>query len=133
MMPSVTPPTWEHRVLLVDDEEDILNFVTRGLKSQGFKVETFRNPVHALSYFRPRYYDTIILDVRMPEMTGFDLAREIWQEGARICFFSASEEHENEALQIFTGKEYCFIKKPIRLNDLIAHIHQHVYEEAISR
>jgi DNA-binding response OmpR family regulator len=126
---DIKKPTSDHRVLLADDDKDILNSVTRGLKSQGFKVDTFRNPLHALSYFRPHYYDTIILDVRMPEMSGFELAQKIWQEDhdARICFFSALEVYENEARRIFAGKEYCFIKKPIGLNDLIAHIRGHVY------
>lgn len=133
-MQSVKQPSWDHRILLVDDDKDILDSLSTGLKSQGFKVDTFKDPIVALSYFRPRYYDTIILDVRLPEMSGFDLARKIWHEDrrARICFFSAFESYENEALRIFTGKEYCFLKKPIGLNDLIAHIHRHIYAEAVT-
>jgi DNA-binding response OmpR family regulator len=134
MIPSVEQPTREHRVLLVDDEKDILDSLTAGLRTRGFHVDAFRNPLEALSDFRPHHYDTIILDVRMPEMSGFELAQKIWQEDhdARICFFSALEVYENGARRIFAGKEYCFIKKPIGLNDLIAHIHRHLYLEAVS-
>ena len=95
-MLDIKKPTWDHKVLLVDDEADILDFATKGLESNGFKVDAFRVPLGALSYFRPRYYDTIILDARMPGMSGFDLARKIWHEdrGARICFFSAFEVYQ---------------------------------------
>jgi DNA-binding response OmpR family regulator len=135
MMSSIKQPSGEHRVLLVDDEEDILDSLTAGLRTRGFHVDAFRNPLEALSDFRPYHYDTIILDVKMPEMSGFDLARKIWQEDrrARICFFSAFDSYENEALRSFTGKDYCFIKKPSRLVDLIDHIRRHVDEVAVSR
>ena len=135
MIPSVEQATREHRVLLDDDEKDILDSLTAGLRTRGFHVDAFRNPLEALSDFRPHHYDIIILDVRMPEMSGFDLARKIWQEDgrARICFFSAFDKYENEALRSFTGKDYCFIKKPSRLVDLIAHIRRHVDEVAVTR
>lgn len=120
--------------MLVDDEDDIVTSVMMGLESRGFRVEAFTNPYAAWSHFRPDHYDSIILDIRMPGMNGFDLARKIWLEdkAATICFFTAFEEYENEALRQFTGKSYCFIKKPIGLSDLVAHIHRHLYPEPIA-
>lgn len=117
-----------HRIMLVDDEVDILTSVTRGLESRGYEVYSFSKPIKALSHFRLHYYDVIILDIRMPEMSGFELARKIWQLDANqtICFFSAFEQYGNEALKTFLNKNYCFVKKPIRIADLAAHIDKHL-------
>jgi DNA-binding response OmpR family regulator len=119
--------------MLVDDEADIVTSVTKGLESHGFEVHAFTKPIHALSHFRSHDCDAIILDVRMPEMTGFELARKIWQleVNQRICFFSAFEQFENEALNTFYNKKYCFIKKPVSISTLISHIDRHLSKAAI--
>jgi DNA-binding response OmpR family regulator len=122
----------KHRIMFVDDEIDILDVVARGLESFGFEVYAFSNPLKALSLFRLRYYDAIILDIRMPEMSGFELARKIWQldSNSTICFFSAFEGYENEALKIFFNKHYCFVKKPSSIGKLARHITSHLSSEA---
>jgi DNA-binding response OmpR family regulator len=77
------------------DEEDITTLMKKGLEIHGFNVETFNDPKQALSQFKPKYYDAIVLDVRMNGMNGFELAKQIWakDENARICFLSAFEIH----------------------------------------
>lgn len=121
-----------HKVMLVDDEPDILDVVSRGLEMFGIEVHAFNTPIKALSHFRPDYYNAIILDIKMPEMSGFELARKIWQsdQNSRVCFFSAFEQYENEALKIFLTKNYCFIKKPIGIEKLASHIHMHLFSQA---
>lgn len=121
------------KIMLVDDEVDILTSVTKGLESYGFEVHAFTNGAKALSHFRLHYYDAIILDVRMPELTGFDLARKIWQIDVNqtICFFLAFEHFENEALNTFYNKKYCYIKKPVSISTLISHIDRHLSKAPI--
>ncbi len=75
------------RILVVDDEPDILFTIDAVLSEQGHYVKTFDNPVEALSHLRsssngvvtPYYYDLIITDHRMPGsgITGLDLAKQI--------------------------------------------------------
>lgn len=121
------------KVMLVDDEPDILHVVSRGLERFGIEVHPFATSMSALSCFKPHYYDAIILDVGLPEMSGIDLARKIWllDEDAAICFFSAFEQYENEAPKIFPNKNYCFVKKPIRVEKLALQLQTHLFSKAV--
>lgn len=117
------------RILLVDDNLDIINVLKRGLASLGMDVTTFSDPEAALAGFKPGQYDAIVLDVRMPKMTGFEVARGIWKQEpkASICFLTAFEIFRKEAEKIFPSlKSYCFVKKPIQASELAAHIRLHL-------
>jgi DNA-binding response OmpR family regulator len=115
----------KHRVLLVDDEQDITAVLKRMLEAKGYSVDAYNEPETALSLFKPNFYDIILLDIKMPRMSGFQLSRSIWQKqpNARICFFSAFEIYQKEAMLVFKNmQEYCFIKKPIPIAELVGHI-----------
>jgi DNA-binding NtrC family response regulator len=64
------------RIMVVDDEIDILQIVRRILEKWGFEVETFSNPLHAYGIFKsnPKRYSLVLTDVRMPEISGISLA-----------------------------------------------------------
>ena len=78
---------------MVDDEQDIIAVIKTGLENDGYQVDTFNDPAKAIAQFKPNYYSQIILDVRMPNINGFSLAKLIWEKDdkARICFLSAFE------------------------------------------
>jgi DNA-binding response OmpR family regulator len=112
-------------VLLVDDEPDVLLVMKLGMRRHGFAVDAFTDPKLALSQFKPNYYDAIVLDMRMPGLTGFELARKIWakDQKARVCFCSAFETYEKIAKETIADyKAHCFIKKPIMPSELAKHI-----------
>ena len=79
--------------MLVDDEPDINAALSVVLKRAGYDVDTFDNPFIALEKLKPGFYGLIILDVKMPQMDGFELYREIKKvdKKAKICFLTASE------------------------------------------
>ena len=52
------------RILLVDDESDVTTVLTFALEDYGFEVESYNNPLVALSNFKPNYYDLAILDIK---------------------------------------------------------------------
>jgi DNA-binding response OmpR family regulator len=111
--------------MLVDDEADILAVFKKGLELHGYSVDAFDKPTEALETFEPAKYDRIVLDIRMPEMNGFDLARALWQKDANapVCFFSAFEIYEDEANKVFKDlNTKCFLKKPMTPKGLIEHI-----------
>ena len=65
------------RVLLVDDEADILHVLKRGLEVNGFDVDAFASSQEAINSFKPDIYDLAILDLRMPGVNGFALYRQM--------------------------------------------------------
>jgi DNA-binding response OmpR family regulator len=114
--------------MLVDDEPDILRVFKNGLEIHGYSVDAYDSPKDALENFEQSKYDRIVLDIRMPEMNGFDLARALWQKdsNAQVCFFSAFEILEEEANKVFKDlNTKCFLKKPMTPTGLIEHIENH--------
>ena len=114
---------------MVDDELDILSVLKSGLERGGFEVDAFTKPTTALQHYVPNTYDRILIDIRMPGMTGFELARQLWaiDKEAKVCFMSSFEIHESEAKKIFPNlTSHCFIKKPFTAAVLAKHVQAHV-------
>ncbi len=112
--------------MIVDDENDILSILKSGLESRGgFVVDTFNSGEAALHTFVSRasdHYDLVPTDIRMPEMNGFDLYREIREKNASIpiAFFIAFEINEDEFSKVMPSiKVRDVIKKPIRIPDIV--------------
>ena len=64
--------------MIVDDDEDAVFSLRAVLQENGlFDVDGYTDPQHALASFKPGEYDLVILDIRMPEMDGFELYRKI--------------------------------------------------------
>ena len=83
----------DRKIMVVDDEQDILWIVQRALRKYGFRVEAYSNPSKALESFRlsPKDYILVIADVRMPGMNGFQLAQNMraLREELKILFMTA--------------------------------------------
>ena len=114
------------RILLVDDEADIIFTMKDILEEEGFKVDTFNDPTIALESYRSNFYDLVILDIKMPKMDGFELYTKIREKDrqVKICFLTASEMYYEKfrktrlVLTKTIGEDY-FIQKPINTEDLI--------------
>jgi DNA-binding response OmpR family regulator len=97
------------------------------LEDSGFFVYTFNNPVLALSMFRPGLYDLALLDIRMPEMNGFQLCRKLRDIDSKlkICFLTAANlayYREIDSDVINDLGIQCFIFKPIDNKDLASRL-----------
>jgi DNA-binding response OmpR family regulator len=120
------PQQGKKKILAVDDEPDLTKLCSLALEYHGFKVDTFNDPLEALSNYKPGYYDLVILDIKMPKMDGFELYDEIKKKDnkAKVCFLTASELYYEE----FRKKEYCaldrelFIRKPIDNEELLREV-----------
>ena len=118
------------RVLIVDDESDVNLAVKMVLEDNGFKVDSFTDPLSALENFKGEsgLYDLIILDVRMRDMSGFELYREIKKidDKVRVCFLTAGEmDYEQFEKESFSAlDENCFIQKPIQNETLIKRLNK---------
>jgi two-component system, OmpR family, response regulator ChvI len=116
------------KILIVDDESDITSALKMYLELQGFQIDAFTNPTDALTQFKARFYHLLILDIKMPEMNGFELYKEIKKkdETVKVFFLTAlSEMHDYDAFkkEVFPkeGERY-FIAKPIENEEILKRI-----------
>jgi DNA-binding response OmpR family regulator len=117
------------RILLVDDEYDITTSLSMALVDYGYEVDSYNDPLAALSNFKPSYYDLVILDIKMPEMNGLELYRELEKINSQIkvCFITAAGETYYEPLTQ-EAEDYCkmhkemFLQKPFSNKKLVEEI-----------
>jgi DNA-binding response OmpR family regulator len=125
----------EKKILVVDDEPDNASIFTMGLEDGGFKVDTFTDPLSALSAFKEdrwrRKYDLLILDIKMPDMNGFELYEQIKKidDKVKVCFLTAyGEGYTEEFKKMFPSSSLgvSFIRKPIRVDELVKKVKEMV-------
>jgi DNA-binding response OmpR family regulator len=87
------------------------------------RVDVYTSSQEALQSFKPNTYDLAILDIRMPDMTGFQLYREmkVCDPSIITCFLSAFEIQADEFKSVFPSMDgvKAIIKKPLSINELL--------------
>lgn len=121
------------RILMVDDEENILRALRRALAPEGYQVEDFTAPQAALERARTVPFDLVISDFRMPALDGvafLQAFKEIQPDAARII---VSGQTDLEGLQaaINRAEIYRFISKPWEQYDLRTTIRQALAHRAV--
>jgi DNA-binding response OmpR family regulator len=109
------------RILIVDDEKDITDIFKMGLEQQGFEVITYNDPELALSQFKENWFDLLLLDIKMPKISGFELYRSLRKIDSKpkVCFITAFDVYYDEFKKVFPSLEVkCFLRKPISMSDL---------------
>lgn len=113
------------RIMIVDDESDILSVIKRGLESKNdFMVDTFSKADDAIENFQnypPNYYDLVITDIRMPKVNGFELYRRIkdTNPNMKIAFITAFEINKEEFSKVIPSVDVThFISKPVSISKL---------------
>jgi CheY-like chemotaxis protein len=114
------------RIMVVDDEIDNSRVIMRGLEANGYSVDTFDDPVRALSNFHAGRYDLVLLDIKLPNMSGLELYAQISKidGNANVCFLTASEPYYEQIKSSYPSLDIqkCFLRKPIGLKDLLKQI-----------
>jgi two-component SAPR family response regulator len=115
-------------ILLVDDEPDVIFTFKKGLEANGFVVDAFEDPVLALSNFKPGFYGLLLLDVKMPQINGFELYEKIKKIDSEVkaCFITAHEVYYESLREIFPTMDLDCYVKPIQIEDLVKHVNQHM-------
>jgi len=121
MMESMSSPG--HRILVVDDEPNIVDVISMALRYQGFEIATAGTGEEALAQveaFRPQL---IVLDVMLPDMEGFDVAERLGAQrnGIPIIFLTARDATEDKLRGLTTGGDD-YMTKPFSLEELVARI-----------
>ena len=116
-----------NRIMLVDDHKDILVALRKGLELNNFQVDAFTRPKEALCNFRPGVHDFVILDIRMPGLSGLRLFTAIkdLDNSVKAIFMTAFEVQEKEWFMVdHNPSDHKFLKKPVKLHQLINAISQ---------
>jgi len=114
------------RILLVDDESDVCFVLEKVLGENGFLVDSYENPTLPLEKFKPYSYDLVVLDIKMPELNGFALYREIKRldKKVKVCFLTAGEMYYGYSDIFSSLPSKYFIRKPIQNQELMARINE---------
>ena len=118
--------TKEKNILIVDDDEDLINLYYTFLKYNGYKVDSFTDPMNALDSFRKDIYDIVLLDLKMPKMNGVELFHELQNIDPNLLyrFITAANKEYIDNIKINNiDIEENIIYKPLWLNELRTTIH----------
>jgi DNA-binding NtrC family response regulator len=114
------------RILLVDDEADVISLFKMVLEMNGFEIDAYSDPEAALSNFKPNSYGLALLDIRMAPLNGFELYKKMKNiDGSlKACFITAFEDYRQEFKESFPELDEikCFIRKPKAIEDLVNHV-----------
>ena len=113
----------EHRVLVVDDEPNIVDVISMALRFQGFAVESAGTGAAALAAVADFEPQLIVLDVMLPDMEGFEVAERLGAQRARvpIIFLTARDATEDKIRGLTIGGDD-YVTKPFSLEELVARI-----------
>ena len=118
----------KNRVLLVDDEPDVVYLVKKSLERNGFVVDAYTDPLLALQNFKGGVYSLLLLDIKMPKINGIEFFGRVEKEDdkVKVCFFSASEYLTSNVKDKFYNSpdKFLFISKPISIPEMTRQIKQ---------
>ncbi len=111
------------RILIVEDERAVARSLEYGLAKEGFEVLWAKTANEALDLARTRNPRLILLDIRLPDGSGFDVCRQLRSEGKRqpILILTARDEEIDKVLGLELGADD-YVVKPYKLRELIARI-----------
>jgi two-component system OmpR family response regulator len=116
-------PDTEARVLVVDDEPNIVELLSVSLRVAGFDVRTAADGRSALDVARSFGPDLLVLDVMMPGLDGFDVLRSLRSGGSRVpvLFLTAKDAPEDKVAGLTLGGDD-YVTKPFSLEEVVARI-----------
>ncbi|MBN2468416.1 MAG: response regulator [Deltaproteobacteria bacterium] len=108
------------RILVVDDELPICELMDEFLSSQGYQIMTATNGEEALAKFEDTGPDVVILDLRMPGMSGLEVLRSMRAQGgaAHIIMLSAYGDSPTVQEALRSGANY-YVEKPMKFSQLV--------------
>lgn len=110
------------RVLVVDDEQDILDPIRYALEQDGFDVDTMGDGLAALEAARAEPYDVIVLDIMLPGMSGIDVCRTLRSESdIPIVMLTARDAEVDRVLGLELGADD-YVTKPFSIAELVSRI-----------
>jgi len=119
----MTKPSTGQRILVVDDETSISDLISTSLRFVGFEVRTAATGSQALAAAEEFKPHAIVLDVMLPDQDGFEVCRQIRNEGAQVgvLFLTAKDGMEDKVAGLTIGGDD-YMTKPFSLEELVARL-----------
>lgn len=122
-----------HRILLLEDDLSLIDGLEFSLRKNGFEVDVARTVKEALSQLAVQKYDLLLLDLTLPDGSGFEICRKARQtSNVPIIFLTASDEEVNVVMGLDMGGDD-YITKPFKLNELVSRINALLRRAGISK
>ncbi len=116
-------PVEAKHILVVDDEDSILQFVSYNLKKDGYAVDCAHDGDEALAMARDGQYDLVILDVMLPGKDGFEVCRDLREvRDMPVLFLSARDTELDKVVGLEIGGDD-YLAKPFGIRELLARVH----------
>jgi DNA-binding response OmpR family regulator len=121
------------KVMLIDDEPDMIITYKSFLHSEGYSVDAFSNSQEALRHFaqvNPSYYDLVIMDIRMPHLNGLQLYHRMKaiNSSVRVLFVSALDAVEELVSILPDIKRNSIIRKPIERDNFVKSVQSAIFQ-----
>jgi len=127
--PKVRKQGFGEEILVVDDTQESLMLMADILTAEGYKVRPTENPRLAITSARASPPDLILLDIRMPEMNGFEVCQKLKEdqhlENVPIIFVSALQDI-HDRVQGFEAGGVDYVTKPIQRDEVLARVRIHL-------
>ena len=109
------------KVLLIEDEEKVANFISKGLEEEGYAVDMAYNGREGLDLVKTNSYDMLLLDLMIPEVNGFDVLKTIrnWGIDLPVLIITAKSSKEDVVRGLDTGSDD-YLTKPFSFEELLA-------------
>ncbi len=111
------------RVLVVEDEPTIADFIVRGLTEQGYAVDRVADGVAALDFLAVGTFDVVLLDIMLPKMNGLEVCRRMRENGVKtpVLMLTARDAIEDRVRGLDTGADD-YLVKPFAFEELVARV-----------
>ncbi len=113
----------EVKILIVEDEKKLANFLKKGLQEEGYAADVVHNGEDALSMATDREYDLIILDIYIPKLDGFEVLKRLRERGATtpVLLLTVRATIEDKVLGLNLGADD-YLTKPFAFEELLARV-----------
>ena len=121
-------------IYVVDDDDGMRRALDTLLSTVGYKTAVFSRPSEFLSQFKPEAHSCLVLDIRMPEMSGLEVQQQLNRRGSMLpVIFITGHGDVPMAVQAMKEGAFEFIQKPFRDQDLLDRINHALKQDADNR
>jgi DNA-binding NtrC family response regulator len=120
------------KILIVDDDPDVCEYLESFLKRDGYDVRTINDPTKVLEEIKNNRYQIVILDLKMPRLSGVDLLKSIRSVDNDICIIIyTGYPSVDTAVETMKQQVFDYIKKPFDIEDFRAVIDRAIKEKGL--